>query len=188
MDIEKNIEAERQELNLLISKGVTFDLQRTIYVRRKGIFGILKKRVKQAENTKYTIKEPTLSVLDRISAEQIDLTIDENIMSSEKGVQQAKKMVLEHGRRMARIIAIAVLGTDALQTILGSGGVKYVYDFKRLDQLTEILFMNLKPSKLYQLAFMVNTMSNLGDFTNSIRLMSASRTTMPIRIEESKEG
>ena len=76
---DNKIEAERQELNLLINKGITFDIERTIYVRKKGIKGYFKKRYAKAESLKFSIQEPTLSTLDRMSAEQLDLKIDENV-------------------------------------------------------------------------------------------------------------
>lgn len=181
---DRSIDAERQELNLLINKGVSFEVERTIFVPQKGLLGRLKKRIPKTDMLKFVVHEPTLSTLDRISAEQIELRIDENIMSTEAGVPQAKKMAHEHGRRLARIVAIAVTGTDCLKSIQEGAHVKYVYDDSKIEELTELFFQNIKPSKLINLAIMVNTVSNLGDFTNSIRLMSATRTTMPIRIEE----
>jgi hypothetical protein len=172
-DTEK-IQAERNELNKLINKGVSFDVECVVYKQQKGVFGRLKKRIATTETLKYSIQEPTLSTLDRLSVEQIELHIDEKVMSSEKGIQQAKIMTNVHGKRMARIIAIAVLGTD-------------YKDQKKLKHLTELFFENIKPSKLIQLVLLINTMSNYADFTNSIRLMSAARTTMPILIEGSNE-
>lgn len=187
MNEENKLNAERSELNTLIDKGVNFDIERTIYVRQNGILGRFKKRYAKTEKLQFTIKEPTLSTLDRMSSEQIQLTIDEAIMSSELGVQEAKKMTNDHGTNLARIIALAVLGQDYIKTKKNGSKFSYKCDDKRLSELTELFFLNIKPSKLLQLAILVNTMSNLGDFTNSIRLMSANRTTMPIRIEENKE-
>lgn len=187
MTKEKKLEAERQELNRLIENGVTFEVERTVTVQRSGILGFFKPGVQKKETLKYTIEEPTLSTLDRISAEQIDLPIDENVMSSNSGVQEAKKLVAKHGKRMAKIVALAVLGQDYLIQRNSGGRVRYDKDEKRLNELTEIFFNNIKPSKLVQLTILINTMCNLGDFTNSIRLMSASRTTMPILIEENKK-
>lgn len=179
---DNKVEAERQELNLLINKGLTFEVDRTIYVRKEGISGYFKKRTAKTEKLKFTVQEPTLSTLDRMSAEQLELRIDENVMSTDKGLQEAKKMVHEHGRRMARIIAIAVVGSDSMQAI----GGKYITNDSRIGELTELFYTSIQPSKLLQLTLLVNTMSNLGDFINSIRLMSAARTTKPIRIEQEK--
>ena len=180
-------EAEKQELNRLIEKGATFEVERTIRAKQHGFLGFIKPKVEKKDTLKFTIQEPTLSTLDRIADEQIELKIDESIMSSDNGLQEAKKLVGEHGRRLAKIIAIAVLGQDGLKQTNGVGGIKYVYDYKRLEELTELFFHNVKPSKLIQLTIFINTMGNLGDFTNSIRLMSAARTTMPILVGENKE-
>lgn len=178
------IEAEKQELNLLVNRGISFEVDQITYKRRPGFFGRFKKRVAVSEKVRYEIKEPTLSTLDRVSELQIKLEIDEKIMSSENGVSEAKKLVNKHGKSLARIVALMVLGQDYVKAVSYPGFTKYKYDDKRLEELTNILFMYVKPSKLMQLTLMVNTMSNLGDFTNSIRLMSGSRTTMPIRIED----
>lgn len=183
MTDQEKITAERNELNTLINKGVNFDVERTIHKRQKGIFGIFKKRIPVKELLKFTILEPTLSTLDRISEEQIELIIDENIMTTEAGLCEARKFTKKYSRRLARIIAIAVLGQDYIMTIQEGARIRYKYDDTKLDQLTDLFLHNIKPSKLMQLTILINTMSNLGDFTNSIRLISASRTTMPIRIE-----
>lgn len=178
---------ERNELNILIDKGVNFEIERTINVRQNGFLGYFKKRYQKTEKLQFTIKEPTLSILDLLSNEQIDLAIDESIMSSDSGIQEAKKMSGKHGQTLARIVAIATLGQDYIKTKKNGSSFIYKYDDKKLNELQELFFIHIKPSKLLQLAILVNTMSNLGDFTNSIRLMSASRTTMPIRIEENKK-
>ena len=184
MTEDKKLNSETNELNILIDKGFNFDVERTIFVRQNGLLGYFKKRYPKTEKLNFTIKEPTLSILDLMSSEQIGLKIDESVMSSESGVQEAKKMSGEYGQKLAKIIAIAVLGQDYIKTKKNGSGFSYKYDNKRLDELTELFFINIKPSKLLQLTVLVNTMSNLADFTNSIRLMSAARTTMPIRIEE----
>lgn len=187
MTEEQKISAERKELNALINKGVTFEVEVPKFVRRKGIFGRLRKPIKTTEKRKLVIQEPTLSTLDRISAEQIELRIDENVMSTENGIAEAKKLVNQHGRRMARIVALAVMGQDYAQAMQSGSHISYKLKDKELDELTDLIFANVKPSMLMQLTVLVNTMSNLGDFMNSIRLMSAARTTMPIRIEGSTE-
>ena len=80
MTDEQKIEAEKQELNLLVNRGVSFDVERTIYRRPKGLFGILKKRIPTKEKLKFRIQEPTLSTLDRISSEAVEMIIDESIV------------------------------------------------------------------------------------------------------------
>lgn len=178
------IEAEKKELNLLINRGASFEVERTVYLKPTGLFRLFKKLIKSTEKIKFVIKEPTLTTLDLIASEQIDLNIDERVMSSEQGISEAKRLAKDHAKRMAKIVALAVLGQDYVIAISEGKKTRYEFDDERLDELTGLFFNNLKPSKLMQLTLLVNTMSNLGDFINSIRLMSGARTTMPIRIEE----
>lgn len=180
----KEIEQERQELDLLIGKGVNIDVEREIFVKQPGLFGYFKKRVKKTEKLRFNIQEPTLSTLDRISSEQIDLSIDEKLMTSEKALCEARKLTKEHSRRLAKIVAIAVLGQDYVIAYQKGNNTVYSYDNSKLNELTDIFFNSVKPSMLLQYALAINSISNLGDFTNSIRLMSANRTTMPILIEQ----
>lgn len=187
MTQEKEYLSEKEELNKLIGRGVSFEVERKVKAKvgRKYLF--FNRYIEKTEKLKFVVNEPTLSVLDRISAEQIELRIDENIMSTDAGISEAKKLTNQHSRRFAKIIAIAVLGQDYVKTIQDGVRVRYEYDNSKLEELTELFLNCIQPSKLLQLVLMINTISNLGDFTNSIRLMSASRTTMPIRIEESNE-
>ena len=175
--------AERDELNILIRKGIEFDFESVTYKRR----GLFRRRVSVKKSYRFKIEEPTLSTLDRLSAEQIDLVIDEKVMSSEFAINEAKNLTSKHCKRLSRIIAIAVLGQDYIRAVDKGSHLAYCHDDKSLDRLTDLFFHNIKPSKLMQLVILINTMSNLGDFCNSIRLMSASRTTMPIRIEDKED-
>lgn len=187
MTNEENIQAERSEINLLIEKGVNISVERTIRKKKKGLAGFIGKKIAVTELLKFTIKEPTLAVLDLIASEQLDLNMSEEEMASDVGVQKAKILSKEQNVRMARIVAISVLGEDYFICEQHGNGSRYKYDDKRLDELTELFNKHVKPSKLLQYCVLINTMSNLGDFINSIRLMSAARTTMPTRIEQNKE-
>lgn len=189
MEEAKNtIEQERFELNTLINKGVSFEVQDVEVQHKKYLWGLIRKKTLKPVIRKFEIKEPTLSTLDRISSESIEIVIDENKLKGEDVITQAKQIAGKHAMRCAKIIAIAVLGTDYLIPKRGKGDtVKYVEDTRRLDELTLLFARTIKPSELYQLCILINTMSNLGDFLNSIRLISADRTTMPSRIEENKE-
>lgn len=187
-DDKKKLEQERAELNALIGKGVSFEVKDTEFDVEKRFLGIFK-RYKPREVTRtFKIEEPTLATLDRISAETIELTIDEAAMKSADSMQRARSLAREHSIRCARVIAIAVLGEDRLIPVHDKGGTRWVEDTKRLDELTSLFARKIKPSVLYKLYVLVNAMCNLGDFMNSIRLMQQERTTMPIRIEENNEG
>ena len=177
IDEIKALENERNELNMLIQRGTVFEVEIVEFVRKKGFLSLMRSKTKKVTKERFTIQEPTLAVLDRISSEQIELAIDENMLSSQDGIQAARKMVKAQTKRMARIIAIAVLGQDYIIS----------RDEKKLNILTDIFYNNIKPSRLFGLVTMISTMSNLGDFMNSIRLMSAARTTIPTRIEGKQE-
>ena len=182
----KKLEQERAELNTLINKGVSFEVKDTRFEVKKR-FGIFKQYTPKEVVRKFTIQEMTLSTLDRISAELIEFAIDEAAMKSDDAMKMARGLVNKHAQRCARVVAIAVLGEDRLIPQPGKGGTtKWVEDVERLDELTSLFARAIKPSRLYQLYVLVNAMSNLGDFLNSIRLMQTERTTMPIRIEENK--
>lgn len=189
MTDDQKIQAEKSELNLLLDNGVSIEVERVIRKKKKGIKGLFGISENVKETLKFIINEPTLSTLDRISSEQIDLKIDESMLSNnENFMQEAKKMAHDYGTKLAKIIALAVLGQDYVTTIQKGSSVRYEFDNKKLSELTQIFYENVKPSKLFQYVILINTMSNLGAFTNSIRLMSAARTTMPIRIEGNNEG
>jgi hypothetical protein len=178
---------EKREIDLLIEKGVNFEVDQVSYRKLKGFWGFFKSRAKVNEKVKYTIYEPTLSTLDRLAAEQLELNINENVLSSDDALGEAKRMSSQQTKRMSRILAIAVLGQEYVKPIHIGPYFKYVYDEKKLNRLTEIFFTNIKPSKLLQLTVLINSISNLSDFINSIRLMSAVRTTMPDLIEANKK-
>ena len=93
---------------------------------------------------------------------------------------EAKRIAKDNAARMARIIAIAVLGEDYHVTEVGTGGrIRKYNDDKELDRLTALFFHNIKPSKLVGLSEAITSVSNLGDFINSMRLQSGARTTQP---------
>jgi len=188
MTDEKRLEQERQELNRMIGRGMAIEVDVPIRVKPKGFLGLFRKGTKKVERMRFVVHEPTLSTLDRLSAEQIELRIDEQQMRTEEGVSEAKRMAKQHSRRMARIVAIAVLGQDYVIAEQQGARVKYTYDDRRLNELTDLFFHNVRPSVLFDYVMLISTMSNLGDFTNSIRLMSAARTTMPILVEEGRKA
>lgn len=187
MDTEKALEQEKNELNVLVNKGVSFEVIDTEFEVKRVFFGLIKKRVPVKVKRQFKIEEPTLGTLDRLSAEWIEFEIDEKSLQSEDGMKSARTLAHHHVKRCARVVALAVLGSDYLIPTPGRHGVvKYIEDTKRLNELISLFMRTIKPSRLYQLYVLINAMCNLGDFTNSIRLMSADRTTMPILIEDNE--
>jgi hypothetical protein len=184
MKKEEKIKAEHEELNKLIRNGMFFTVERRVYRRQPGFRGYLRKRELIVTQEKLVVQEPTLAILDEVAAEQIELEIDEEKLSKTDWMNIVNKMKYDHSRRLARIVALHVLGEDYFICTQRGSAVEYTKDKKRLKELTDLIQHGTKPSYLSQLAEMVSTISNMGDFTNSIRLMSASRTTMPILVEQ----
>lgn len=186
MDKKQEKAAERKELNTLLNKGVSIELERI--VTPKGRFGFLKKKQKAKEKLSFNLKEPTLSVLDYMASEQIEIDIDEESMKGLDAISSARTMSHKHARRAAKLVSIAVLGEDCFKQVKRAGRTAYVSNDKKINELTDLFFHNVKPSQLLHYAMLISTISNLGDFMNSIRLMSANRTTMPTLIEGNSEG
>ena len=188
-ETKKILEQEQSELNALINRGVSFEVQDIEVQYKSYLWGLFKKKILVPITRNFVIEEPTLGTRDRISSEWIEMAIEEETIKGEDGMLQARKMTKKHALRCARVIALAVLGSDLLIPKVSKGGfVRYEEDTKRLEELTRLFARQIKPSELYQLYVLINAMCNLGDFLNSIRLMSADRTTIPIRIEENNEG
>ena len=187
MEEKATLEKEKSELNALIRKGVSFEVKDFEVVVEKRFFGLIRKRRLVEVTRQFKIEEPTLSTLDRLSAEWIELAIDDNALASKDAMVKARTMAHDHSIRCARIVAIAVLGVDRLKCSIKGGFPHYVEDTEKLNNLTDLFARQIKPSRLHQFAVLVNSMSNMGDFMNSIRLWSTTdRTTTPIRIEENK--
>ena len=187
----KALEQEKAELNALINKGIVFEVTDTVFEVKKRFFGLFKERVAVKAKRQFKIEQPTLGTLDRISAEWIEIAIDEEAMKSEDGMQRARTLVAKHAMRCAKVVALAVLGADYLiaKYVSSSNGIaRYDEDTRRLSELTALFARTITPSQLYQLCMAITAVCNLGDFLSSIRLMSADRSAMPSRIEESSEG
>jgi hypothetical protein len=185
----KALQQERNELNALISKGILFEVEDIEFQEKKAFCGLIKKRIPVKVKRKFKIEEPTLGTLDRLSAQWIEFETDEAMMKSGDGMQRARTLAGKHSLRCAKMIALAVLGSDYLiPKHTRNGMVRYAEDTARLEYLTGLFSRSIKPSQLYQLCMLINAICNLGDFVNSIRLMCAHRTTMPVRIETNSEG
>lgn len=177
------LEQERRELNTIIGKGVSFEVKDVEFETKTRFWGLVKKHIPHEVTRKFTIQEPTLSTLDRLSAEWVEFAIDEQELQKPESMKAARTLAHFHARRAAKVVAIAALGEERLIPKPCKAGTIWVEDEKRLEELTDLFARKIKPSRLHQLYNIVNTMSNLGDFVNSIRLMSIERTTVPNRIE-----
>lgn len=187
-DLEKKkLELERAELDRLIGKGVSFEVEDVRFRVEKRFFGLRKKHIKEVVKRKFRIQEPTLGTLDRLSREWVEMSIDEEQLKSTESMKAARTLAGLHSKRCAKVIALAVLGSDYLIPKPGKyGNATFVEDTEKLNELTELFERTIKPSLLNKLVTLIDTMCNFGDFCNSIRLMSSDRTTTPIRIEEAE--
>lgn len=152
---------EVNELNMLIGKGFTFQVS---HRRPKRIFS--REIIDVTES--FTIKEPTLAVLDLLSSEYIKIDFDpESFNGSQSTVGAIKQSVVNSIGTFARIVAIAVLGEDY-----------FLKGDKELNRLSLLFMHSITPSKLYKIVLAIHAGSNYSDFLNSMRLMSV-RTTSP---------
>jgi hypothetical protein len=177
MEREKTaFEMEQEELNLLVNKGIKFSIKNKVRKREKGWRGFFGKKDIVEETNTYEIHEPTLSVLDRISDVSLKIAINEDELKDGNVLRKAKKLAKENAEHLARVIAIAVLGEDYyINEITG----KRHNDDKELNRLTDLFLHTITPSKLVELSAIITSISNLGDFLNSMRLLSDARTTIP---------
>lgn len=187
-DLARKLNQEKSELSVLLNKGIEFEVEDTRFDVEKRFFGLIKKRVPVKYKRTFKIGELTLGTLDRLSAEWIEFEISEKELATDDRMKAAKALTYEHSLRCAKIIALAVLDSDYLVPVHSGGFIKYREDKKKLQELTDLFARTIKPSDLFYLVSIINLMSNLGDFTNSIRLMEVARTTAPDRIEENLQG
>lgn len=175
-----SLEQEQNELRHMINQGLTFDIELTYRRRRPGFFGFFRKREKITEKRVYKIQEPTLATLDRLSALWLQMGIDETRLGDDSYLATARQMVNKEAKRLAEVVAVAVLGEDYYDITEHRGAFSYKPNEERLQRLAATFFHAVKPSDLFTLAVLITNASNLGDFISSIRLMSATRTSDPM--------
>lgn len=172
----------------MIGEGVTFDIEVTHYRRKPGFFGFFRRREKITETKVYTIKEPTLSTLDRLSLLWLQMEIDETKLGDDDYLSTAKKLASKEAAKLAEVVAVAVLGEDYYKATFDGTTYRRKEDKEALRNLTTLFYHTVKPSDLLTLAIIVTNVSNLGDFVNSIRLMSATRTSDPAATRIEQQG
>lgn len=187
MDYNDKLEAlerEQSELRQMIGEGITFDVEVTYTRRKPGLLGFFRKREKITEKKVFRVQEPTLATLDRLSALWLQMSIDETKLSDEDYFKTAKKMAAQEARKLAQVVAVAVLGEDYYDVTDKGGYLVRKPNETRLARLTSLFLHTVTPSQLLTLAILITNVSNLGDFINSIRLMSATRTSDPTQLVE----
>lgn len=185
MQNQEKKELEFNELIKLIGEGFSFKITYTI--NEKKWWQFWKKNNLKTVEEDFKIKELTLGILDRISLESVELKEeDEQSVDS----NYIKTYSRKHYKRVARIIAIAVLGKNAEYLQKNAFGdydlVLNEIEIKRLS--TKILSV-LTPSDISKLLDIIDIESNLGDFINSTRkLTAAKKKTIMTDLVEQKES
>lgn len=168
--------AEMHEAAVLLQQGADFKVQ---YTETTGWLFWKKKR--QRVRT-FTLEEPTLSILDEISAIALQFDYSEKELKAKDNtaaVSEARRAVHANAQKLAEIIAIAALGEEGCYEIRTNGGLfRAKKNKKKIQSLAAQIYHIATPSQIHALATKVATISNLPNFIASIRLLSA-RTTQP---------
>lgn len=151
------LEEKRNELIRLINKGFEFEVIEKAFEFKKSFFGLIKKSKEIEIKHIFYIKEPTLSVLDRISLESI--SFDESLFNNLENDNDIKKYSRKHYKTIAKIIAIAVCGPDTSEC--------------EIKQKASLFFKYLKPSDIFNILKLSDITNNHGDFINSTRFVAA---------------
>jgi hypothetical protein len=165
------LEEKRSELVRLMNRGFEFAITEKVKVKQDGLFGIFKPKLITEVQHSFLIKEATLATLDLISLESLEL--DEtgfDFTADSDRLRYSRK----HYRRMAKIIAIAVCGANAEKS--------------EISEKTDLFFKYLKPSDLYNILKLIDITSNLGDFINSTRLVTAANVLNEADLVEKNES
>ena len=147
MDYNDKLEAlerEQSELRQMIGEGITFDVEVTYTRRKPGLLGFFRKREKITEKKVFRVQEPTLATLDRLSALWLQMSIDETKLGDEDYFKTAKKMAAQEARKLAQVVAVAVLGEDYYDVTDKGGYLVRKPNETRLARLTS-LFLHTVP-------------------------------------------
>lgn len=191
--MDKKLNQEKSELARMINEGFEFTVEGDLIECKPLKHPLLRAlHVKHFHKVHriqtFKISEPTLGTLDRLSKEWVELAIEDEGMKELDDISKARRFVAKDARRCARIVALAVMGSDYLKAKSHGRRMSFEADEVRCEELTDLFMRTVKPSQLYQMMVFISLACNLGDFLSSIRLMCANRTTMPNRIEDTEEA
>lgn len=151
------LEERRNELVRILNKGFEFQVIERVKIYKSCFHRLFGKKTVEEVVHNFLIKEPTLSVLDKISIESLDFKEEDfNNLESDN---DRKKYSRKHLKHMSRIVAIIVSGPEPEVSVLNKN--------------TELFFKYLKPSDLFNIIQIADIASNLGDFINSTRYVAA---------------
>lgn len=164
--MDKNIETN--ELNVLLNRGFTIEIQHSekstwwkrLFRRRKAPAMITEK---------FTFREPTLAVLDRVSLEYMDLEQSADDIAK-YGESVAKRVAYKQAGTMARIIAIFALGENIFNPDFSENTDEF-------NRVSDIMLHAFTPSKMVQIVGILSTLSNIPAFLNTIQFLGTTRTS-----------
>lgn len=163
--------AEQNELNLLLQKGVQITL-RYRATEQPSLWRFWRQPREVTKTKVLVFREPTLATLDRVRLELLQIEFDEKRLNNKNPdivMEEGKRIAYGSCRNMARLIAIFALG----ENLWNHSGNIFVEDSERLEELTAIIMQSMQPSVMEQLITCLTSLSNIGSFINSIRLISA---------------
>ena len=152
---------EREELDLMVDKGVNFTVKKRSILRFIG-----------RPERGFTIYQPYLGTLDLLSREFLKIEFDEEKLQTD-GLSESKRLGSKAAKVLADILAIAVL-SDKWKIRL----------FKKA--LSSYFLWRVTPSKMLELSMIINIMMNLEGFINSIRLNAIHKTANPPKLIETE--
>lgn len=161
---------ELREAEELIERGVRFTVPKKSILKYFG-----------SKERAFKIRSPYAGVLDRITEQALRIGFDDMALrqiseADEKNntmetLKETKRITGEALLPLCRMIAYAVLDTRWAIDLFG-------------EMLARYFFWRMDGRKIFQLSVIINQMCDYTNFMNSIRLMSAIRTTAPNLVEE----
>lgn len=165
--MENNINSLQNELRKAANAGFEFEVVIKNKTKVKGFWGFFQKRILTEEKRLFTIKELTMGIFDRISIESAKM---EDVKTDVDDFESYMKVYArKHSKTMGRIIALAVLGSDYFYY----ENNKIKTDDSSLNDLINCFNTFIKPHDMLNLLQLIDIASNLGDFMNSARLVTA---------------
>jgi hypothetical protein len=146
--------SESRAVDTMLDEGFKFTLE------AKGLVRLFGKKT-----YRFHVKQPYLGTLLLISREYLKIHLDETKLSDE-AYQNSYMLVPENAKRLALIVAYAILNSPRKIKIFAPA-------------LSRWLMWKMNPTKLFQVMAFTVMICNVASFTNSIRLIQTFRMMKP---------
>jgi len=147
------LKKESRAVETLLSDGVKFE------IKTKGLARIFKR------HHTFILQQAYLGTLLLLSKYYLKVGFDEKKLTDDP-LGQSRLEITKSAKTLAMIAAIGMLNSKWKIRLFARPLAKW-------------LLWRLTPQSLYELSMTIVVLNNTGDFMNSIRLMSALRTTAP---------